>query len=154
MGPQVEATFVEISVDGVVWESVGSVSGSVSSIDIDAFGFTSADEFSYVRLMDDPNESRNTGDTVGADIDAVGAIATVRIVHLPQVAMAADASEEEILLSFPSLAGSRYTIEASQDLINWSDLVVDIAGDGTVKEFSFEMTAPQRFFRLAAPDAE
>ena len=45
--------------------------------DIDFFGFTSADLFGYVRLTDDTNEGGQTGASVGADIDAVGAISTV-----------------------------------------------------------------------------
>jgi hypothetical protein len=77
VGPDVEDTFVDISADAVTWFSVGKVFGSTSSIDIDAFGFGSMDFFSYVRLTDDPNEGGATGVTVGADIDAVGAISTV-----------------------------------------------------------------------------
>ena len=36
IGPDVEDTFVEISVDGVVWHAVGKVFGSTAGIDIDA----------------------------------------------------------------------------------------------------------------------
>jgi len=49
VGSDVEDTFVEISSDGVTWHDIGKVFGSVSSIDIDAFGFTSSDSFAYVR---------------------------------------------------------------------------------------------------------
>ena len=76
VGSDIEDTFVEISPDGVTWHSIGKVFGSTSSIDIDSFGFTASDRFRFVRLTDDPNEGDVTGDTVGADIDAVGAIAT------------------------------------------------------------------------------
>lgn len=76
VGPDVEDTFVEISRDGVNWLDVGKVSGGTSSIDIDAFGFGPHDRFAWVRLTDDPDEGGTTGATVGADIDAVGAIAT------------------------------------------------------------------------------
>jgi len=86
VGSQVEATFVEISVDGVTFLSVGSVSGSVSSVDIDPYlvnaGLPANTEFRYVRLTDNTNAGGQTGDTVGADIDAVGAISTV-IVECP-----------------------------------------------------------------------
>lgn len=82
IGPDVEDTFVEISVDGSTWFSVGSVGGSTSGVDIDAYGFTTADSFSYVRLTDDTSEGQQSGDTVGADIDAVGAIST-RVVPTP-----------------------------------------------------------------------
>ncbi len=78
VGPDVESTFVEISKDGVNFTSVGKVAGGVANIDIDAFGFTSADQFAYVRLMDDPNSGGSGGTTPGADIDAVGAIHTVK----------------------------------------------------------------------------
>lgn len=78
VGPNVEDTFVDISKDGVTWTSVGKVFGSTAGIDIDAFGFTTADLFGYVRLTDDPAEGGGgSGGTVGADIDAVGAISTV-----------------------------------------------------------------------------
>lgn len=77
VGPDLEDTFVEISRNGTKFFSVGKVSGSTSSIDIDFFGFGKNDRFSYVRLTDDPNEGARTGATVGADIDSVGAISSV-----------------------------------------------------------------------------
>lgn len=79
VGPDVEDTFVEISMDGTTWFSVGKVFGTTSGVDIDAFGHSSADSFSWVRLTDDPNEGATTGASVGADIDAVGAISTRRV---------------------------------------------------------------------------
>jgi hypothetical protein len=77
VGPDVEDTFVEISKDGVAWSSVGKVAGATSGINIDAFGFGANDLFGFVRLTDDTNEGDQTGSTVGADIDAVGAISSV-----------------------------------------------------------------------------
>lgn len=80
VGPAVEDTFVEISKNGTDWWSVGKVLGATSGIDIDAYGFGINDFFSFVRLTDDPNEGGSTGDSVGADIDAVGAISSARSV--------------------------------------------------------------------------
>jgi hypothetical protein len=77
IGPDVEDTFVDISKDGTTWFQVGKVFGATSGINIDAFGWGVADQFFYVRLTDDTNEGQQTGSTVGADIDAVGAISTV-----------------------------------------------------------------------------
>jgi hypothetical protein len=79
VGGDVEDTFVEISKDGVTFHSVGKVFGLTSGIDLDAFGFTTADEFRFVRLTDDPNEGEREGTTAGADIDAIGAISTVAV---------------------------------------------------------------------------
>ncbi|MGE4322766.1 MAG: hypothetical protein AB7E60_07000 [Sphingobium sp.] len=76
VGPQVEHMSVDISADGRTWHSVGTIGGGKSGVDIDAFGFGPSSSFSYVRLTDDPNEGGNSGPTVGADIDAVGAIST------------------------------------------------------------------------------
>ena len=84
IGPDEEDTFVEISKDGVNWSSVGKVFGSTSGIDIDAFGFGTGDFFSFVRLTDDTNEGDQTGASVGADIDAVGAITTAPPVVVPE----------------------------------------------------------------------
>ncbi|MCX8139377.1 MAG: PEP-CTERM sorting domain-containing protein [Gemmataceae bacterium] len=79
VGPAVESTFVDISMDGVVWYSVGRIQGSTRAIDIDPFlisyGLTPAHQFAYVRITDDPAETAGT--PAGADIDAVGAISSV-----------------------------------------------------------------------------
>jgi hypothetical protein len=79
VGPQIEDTFVEISTNGVTWNSVGKVFGSSAGIDIDAFGFGPSNKFAFVRLTDDADEGGQTGTTVGADIDAVGAISTAAV---------------------------------------------------------------------------
>ena len=76
VGPDIEDTFVEVSSDGSAWSPVGKVFGSTAGIDLDAFGFGTSSAFSYVRLTDDGNEGDQSGPSVGADIDAVGAIST------------------------------------------------------------------------------
>ncbi len=87
VGPDVEDTFVDISKDGSTWYSVGGVGGATAGIDIDAFGFGTSDFFSFVRLTDDPNEGQQgNGATIGADIDAVGAISTAPPVNIPEPA--------------------------------------------------------------------
>jgi hypothetical protein len=77
-----EQTFVDISADGVTWLSLGARNSFAQGIDIDAFGVGPNDSFSYVRLRDNPAIGQFDGDTVGADIDAIGAIST-RVVPLP-----------------------------------------------------------------------
>lgn len=85
VGPDVEDTFVDISKDGLNWFSVGKVAGATAGIDIDAFGFGTSDFFSFVRLTDDPDEGeQGNGGTVGADIDAVGAISSAPPVSVPE----------------------------------------------------------------------
>ena len=99
VGPQVEDTFVGIRpadaatrlalgsrctdspanpIHGSYCE-VGSVRGSISHVDIDAF-FPGAPvgtlKFDAVQLIDDKTKDGTSGPTVGADIDAVGAIAS------------------------------------------------------------------------------
>jgi hypothetical protein len=76
VGPDVEDTFVEVSANGVDWSPVGKVFGSTAGIDLDAFGFGTSSAFFFVRLTDDGAEGDQTGASVGADIDAVGAIST------------------------------------------------------------------------------
>jgi hypothetical protein len=77
IGPDIEDTDVDISKDGISWFSVGKVTGSTSSVDIDFYGYTSSDLFRFVRLTDVKALDAQTGSTVGADIDAVGAITTI-----------------------------------------------------------------------------
>jgi len=82
VGPDVEDTFVSISVDGNSFLDVGKVFGSTSSIDIDRYftgtSFDATTKFSYVKLVDDPSEGdRNPNrNYAGADIDTVGAISS------------------------------------------------------------------------------
>ena len=101
IGPDVEDTFVGVrplagtlallSANGFVvgadgYYAIGKVFGSTSSIDLDALfpGFLAgALRFDAVQLRDDPNEGDNVGDTVGADINAVEALASVSNVPEP-----------------------------------------------------------------------
>ncbi|MBD2001636.1 MULTISPECIES: PEP-CTERM sorting domain-containing protein, partial [Cyanophyceae] len=64
--------------------SVGKISGSTSGIDIDAFGWTQGDLFSYMRLSDDPNFGNTGTNTPGSDIDAVGVISSVPATSVPE----------------------------------------------------------------------
>jgi hypothetical protein len=84
VGPDVEDTFVQISKDGTTWHAVGKVFGSTAGVDIDAYGFGPADLFSHVRLTDDGNEGDQVGLSVGADIDALGAITTSAAPPIPE----------------------------------------------------------------------
>ncbi len=79
VGPDVEDTFVEISWDNTSWYAVGSVGGSTAGVDIDFFGFGTTDKFRYVRLTDNGDLDGQSGRTVGADIDAVGAISSAPV---------------------------------------------------------------------------
>lgn len=76
VGPQVEDMFVEVSEDGLNWVPVGAVGGGKSGVDLDAYGFGPASTLSFVRLTDDPEKDGKRGSTVGADIDAIGAISS------------------------------------------------------------------------------
>ncbi len=71
-----EQVRVEVSSDGVNYTSVGFASFVSRYIDLDAFGFNSLSQLYFVRLTDLVNEGAFTGDSVGADIDAVGAISS------------------------------------------------------------------------------
>ena len=69
-----EDVLVEISSDGNRWTSVGGTLAANGLIDIDQFGFNVAERFYFVRLTDNPRQGAISGISVGADIDAVGAI--------------------------------------------------------------------------------
>jgi hypothetical protein len=80
-----DLTFVDISVNGVDWLAVGSING-FGGVDLDAFGYGPGQTFAFVRLRDAPG-GQPTGDTLGADIDAIGAISTVTTVPIPAPAV-------------------------------------------------------------------
>lgn len=74
VGPDVEDSFAWISRNGTDWISLGRLAGGVTAVDIDALGFGVNDSFSFVKLMDDPNQGLSGGLTAGADIDSVAAV--------------------------------------------------------------------------------
>ncbi|MDV3348246.1 PEP-CTERM sorting domain-containing protein [Leptothoe sp. ISB3NOV94-8A] len=75
-GGLVEGMFVEVSKDGNTWLSLGEIGGTQhAGIDLDAFGFTSNDAFSYVKVTDNGKNRYNQG-WAGVDVDAIGAISS------------------------------------------------------------------------------
>lgn len=72
-----EEVLVEVSADGSRFTAVGRASAASPTIDLDAFGFNRNSRIAFVRLTDVANQGAVTGDSVGADIDAVGAISSV-----------------------------------------------------------------------------
>jgi len=74
IGPFVESTRIAISKDGETWIEAGVVEGSTSGIDIGPF-VEPGDKFSFVRITDDDNSA---GQHAGADIDAIGAIGSIK----------------------------------------------------------------------------
>lgn len=80
-----DLTYVDISSDGSNWFGVGTIDG-FTGVDIDAFGFGPGTTFAFVRLRDAPG-GQPSGDTLGADIDAIGAISTLAPVPLPATSL-------------------------------------------------------------------
>ena len=84
-GGLVENMLVEISTDGNLWASLGQIGGTQhAGIDIDSYGFSSDDKFSYVKITDNGDNRYRQG-WAGADIDAVGAISS-KPVSVPEPA--------------------------------------------------------------------
>jgi hypothetical protein len=73
VGPEVEGTKLEVSVDNMNWIEVGNISGGTASVDLNGH-IASTDQISYVRLTD---LSNGGSITPGADIDAVAGINTI-----------------------------------------------------------------------------
>lgn len=78
-GPKIEATTLELSVDGVTWVTVGRVEGGTAEVDI--AGKVPSDEiYQWARLTD--LESACNAQWPGADIDALGAMGSALRVQL------------------------------------------------------------------------
>lgn len=146
VGPQVEDTFVEISKDGTNWFDVGKVFGSTDSLDIDAYGFGTNDLFQYVRLRDDPNEGSHSANYPGADIDAVGAVQAVKAAHRPVIDL-----EVAIVLKFQSFIGSRYQVQYSTDMGQWTDIGDPIIGTGERIIRAFDTTSGRSYRAISLP---
>lgn len=74
----VESVRVEISRDGMSFFEVGILGGLTNQLDIDSAGFGIQDQFAFVRLTD-LRQGDNTGTSLGADIDSVGALSSVSV---------------------------------------------------------------------------
>ena len=71
-----EQVRVEVSADGTNYTFVGIASFDNRYIDLDAFGFSTLSQLYFVRVTDQINDGATSGDSVGADIDAIGAISS------------------------------------------------------------------------------
>ena len=74
-----ELVAVAVSTDGINYTDVGFASGAFPTIDLDAYGFNTSSRISHVRLTDVIADGSTSGDSVGADIDAVGALSSVQL---------------------------------------------------------------------------
>ncbi|MHC5537027.1 vWA domain-containing protein [Singulisphaera rosea] len=74
IGPAIETTEVAISEDGRSWINIGQAAGGKATLDIGPF-VKEGQQFRFVRLKD--SGTNNSPD--GADIDAVGALGSVRV---------------------------------------------------------------------------
>ncbi|WP_182868970.1 GEVED domain-containing protein [Rhodopirellula sp. JC639] len=79
----IESVRVEISRDGIDFVDVGILGGLTNQLDIDQYGFGPNDRFAFVRLTD-LRQGNTTGSSLGADIDAVGAISSVPVDNFNQ----------------------------------------------------------------------
>jgi outer membrane protein OmpA-like peptidoglycan-associated protein len=80
IGPDTEPTALAVSPDGNDWTRVGRISGGKAEIDLAAYVAPDA-EFRYVKLVD-LKSACGSGETPGADIDAVGAIGSAQRIAL------------------------------------------------------------------------
>jgi hypothetical protein len=76
VGPAVEPMEIAVSLDGLDWLLLGTLSGQPTSLDIDSVsGVVAGGLYHFVRIVD-ANAQLSTSPFAGADIDAVGAITT------------------------------------------------------------------------------
>jgi len=80
IGPDTEPTALAVSPDGSEWTRVGRISGGKAEIDLAAYVDPDA-EFRYAKLVD-LKSACGSGETPGADIDAVGAIGSAQRIAL------------------------------------------------------------------------
>ena len=71
-----ELARVEVSADNINYTSVGNISFNSRYVDLDAFGFSPLSQLYFVRITDVSSDGALSGDSVGADIDAVGALSS------------------------------------------------------------------------------
>lgn len=124
-GGLTEPCEVAISTDGTTWIDVGTVAGSTSGVDIDAFlsaGVVLWQPYTYVRLTDYGAASYQQ-DAPGADIDAIGAISSDAPPPPPNKPPVAD-------------AGGNQTVDESDTVTLDGSNSYDV--DGTINTYLWE----------------
>ena len=110
---------------------VGKVFGATGAIDLDAVfrGFARGQlRFDAVQLVDDPNEGSKFGAAVGADIDAVGALAFARGACDYDANGVCDVQDLNTHLAIGPVADGVEVVAELHDRFDWNgDLVVDNA---------------------------
>lgn len=124
IGPSVEAVNVDVSEDGERWIPVGTAPGGASAIDIGPY-VQPGDVFHYVRLRDIPWKGTESDAWPGADIDAVGAVASPQRVSVPSevlfafdqdtLAPGAAAEIDHLAAAIRARPGARVTVEGHTD---------------------------------------
>ncbi len=56
--------------------------------------------------------------------------------------------ETALSLKFNTALGRHYTIQTSTDLENWTDIEMDITGNGTRMQRFYEIVSPKQFYRI------
>jgi outer membrane protein OmpA-like peptidoglycan-associated protein len=113
VGPNVEATFIDISADGKEWIRVGRIGGSTSSVDIGPAA-SPGQAYPFVRLTDDPSQGIYAGDWPGADIDAVAAVGSAERIELPSEVLFEHDSDVLLAAAAPSLDAAAARILARE----------------------------------------
>lgn len=124
IGPDTEATAMAISEDGEDWTRVGRISGGKAEIDIAPY-VDAGSTFRYIRLVDlkQACDSR----TPGADVDAVGAIGSARMIALDSSVLfdsgeftlkpGSHASIDEVIAAIDNPGGARIEVAGHTDSV-------------------------------------
>jgi GEVED domain/Dockerin type I domain/Bacterial pre-peptidase C-terminal domain len=139
-----EEVLVEVSADGNRYTAVGRASAASPTIDIDAFGYNTSSRIAFVRLTDVANQGSQSGNSVGADIDAIGALSSVAADnYLPggQGIRVVDNATATILNSVIINSGSGIHVDASSasTVVGGTTFqynVNNVSGSATVGQFS------------------
>ncbi|MEM7583566.1 MAG: hypothetical protein AAF560_09325 [Acidobacteriota bacterium] len=110
--------------------SIGKISGATSSIDIDEHfqSFAAGElQFDAVRLIDNPNQGEKSGPTVGADIDAVGAISSVLLAAPSAVRVIAQGRLSSTEVGVPG-----GDVDVSQTIVLQEDAILTVSSYGSI----------------------
>ncbi len=121
---EVEPGDIEISKNGSTWISVGSIAGSTSGIDIDAYlgsGVELWGKYSYVRITDAGGGVTTGQPYPGVDVDAVAAISSVAPVGTEDYPKAIPGGVQDVAEGVTvTLNGAYSTPPKNGSIVSWS----------------------------------
>jgi hypothetical protein len=136
--------------------------GAIARVEffVDGISIGEAEQFPFTKLWNNPPAGAYLLTATAIDefgVAADSAMVALSVVERPLVAQPIVQADGSVMLAFPTTSGQTYTVQYTLDLVNWTNAVPSLNGNGTVVSWqdtgppvtdSLPQNQPQRFYRV------